>query len=584
MTTNGMQPGRNTESTAIGGGIPAGPEALEVIQSINGQEIERQLIELARIGGERIEPIPEQPERYAANRLALSAEDEQARQEFVIPALVSAGAEVYDEHPLGVLGTIQGSDPDLAPVLMMSHTDSVRRGGMYDGTLGSLAAIEIVKAIKASGIQLRRSVGALIVTGEESAPFNIALFGSKGLFSKLNDDDLAMRNDGGVSIREALGEEAAEAAKVPLFGPDGIFPLPAAVAELHVEQGKRLEKTSPDGGYEADIGVVHSIASPERYIATVGDTPLEPDEREYPHAKYIKLVIDGKSDHSGATPMEPSERADGFVAAASYLEQALRNSGNTLSIGDIGAKGQGMSSIPGETTALLRLAGDSAEEINAVIEGLNRLAEQENARINKEENNFDGNPIRLEEIERPDSAVFFDPEQIRPRQETAFGLIRAVNQAALANREHDVVGTVGAYEMTNDGKIRLKVDVRGINEAKRADTVAKIHQDAELLSSIAKVSMGDILPGSGHSPVILDEGLVEAALEAIDQYEIARAVRMFSAAGHDTQNAALAGVRSVMLFCRSRGGISHDPLEYTAPEDLEMGARSMAALVLKLAA
>ena len=60
--------------------------------------------------------------------------------------------------------------------------------------------------------------------------------------------------------------------------------------------------------------------------------------------------------------------------------------------------------------------------------------------------------------------------------------------------------------------------------------------------------------------------------------------RLYSAAGHDTQNVAAIGIPSVMIFIPSRnGGISHDPTEYSTPEDLENGAKVLAAIVYRLA-
>lgn len=575
---------RQSQATSheTAGGLSPDRAALEVINSISGTELESQLIELARIGGEPIAPAYGQSERYATNRLALSSVDEEARQSFIIPKLKAAGAEVNDEHPLGVIGTYRGEDSTLPPIAIMSHTDTVRGGDMYDGNLGVLGGIEVVRAIHESRFKPKRDISIISLTGEESASFNIALFGSKGMFIGLTDEDLSMTNDDtGLSIRETLGEEDAERVKLPLFGLKGSLPLPTAVIELHVEQGKSLEQKE-NNFYKSDIGVVHSIASPERYKATIGDWALEPDNTTYPHEKYIRLDIDGVPDHSGATPMEPSARADGFLAAASYLQEAMLKCRN-LSIGEISAKDQGMSTIPGKTKAMLRVTGDTLEEIHDSLDELQKLINEENEALNQAENNFSSNPLRLSPINKAEAGTFFKPHQIAERQMAAFNLIESVNRAALANKDHNIVGTVGSFVTTDDGKIILSVDVRGIDEKKRTETVRQIRSDARFLRDVRGLSENDILAGSGDSPVILDIDLVDTALDEINKYEIAKAVPMFSAAGHDTQNAARAGVPSVMLFCRSHNGISHNPDGYTRPEDLEMGVRSLAALVIKLA-
>ena len=75
-----------------------------------------------------------------------------------------------------------------------------------------------------------------------------------------------------------------------------------------------------------------------------------------------------------------------------------------------------------------------------------------------------------------------------------------------------------------------------------------------------------------------------AAESAIVQHHIGRCVRMFSSAGHDAMNAAQAGIDTAMIFIPSgNGGAAHTPDEYTPPDDLERGARALAALTYKLA-
>ncbi|HYH36235.1 MAG TPA: M20/M25/M40 family metallo-hydrolase, partial [Candidatus Saccharimonadales bacterium] len=68
-----------------------------------------------------------------------------------------------------------------------------------------------------------------------------------------------------------------------------------------------------------------------------------------------------------------------------------------------------------------------------------------------------------------------------------------------------------------------------------------------------------------------------------ERFGIGSSQQMFSAAGHDTQNAARAGIPSVMIFCQSRDGIAHNPEAFTSPDNIRKGVQAQAALLLRLA-
>ena len=101
-------------------------------------------------------------------------------------------------------------------------------------------------------------------------------------------------------------------------------------------------------------------------------------------------------------------------------------------------------------------------------------------------------------------------------------------------------------------------------------------------SSSVAVDFGEPLAGSGD-PVVLDSSLVGMAKSTIDEFSLGSSTVMFSAAGHDAQNAAKAGIPTVMIFTQSNnGGIAHHPDAYTDPQNLQQGVRALTALMLKL--
>jgi acetylornithine deacetylase/succinyl-diaminopimelate desuccinylase-like protein len=551
---------------------------LELIPS--GEQIESRLLALASIGGTRLEPTPEQAERYATNRVALSAEDVQARQDFIKPLMLEAGMEVHD-HPFGLIGVTTGEDPSLAPLVRLSHTDTVPNGDMYDGTLGVIGELEAARAMREAGARPRRTIIDIALTGEESAAFGFATFGSQAMFHGLTEKDLASSNAQGVSIRDMLTQTEIAAVQQPIFGPDKMFGTPHAVVELHVEQGSTLEAKG------VDLGIVEAIAAPVRHIVEIGGTALRAEAAGHEAAKYLQLTVRGQADHSGTTPMGAGTRADGLVETAEYLRPfistQLGKEKERITIGEITVEDGAINKIPGITTTLLRLNGHSPAEIEKVLDILKaRLADQ-NKKYDSPDTRFGAQPLSLEEIKQPE-AVFFGQQEMLRRQAVALGLVSLVNKTAASHAHEKVVGTVGTYATTNEGIIKLGLDIRGIERQSRNVVVARIKaQSARYTAVLMSTMLGEPLSGSGD-PVELDKGLVDSAKAAVEDFGIGSSDIMFSAAGHDAQNAARVGIPAVMLFCQSgHEGIAHHPDAYTNPENLRKGVGALAALSMRLA-
>jgi N-carbamoyl-L-amino-acid hydrolase len=559
----------------------AAPEEMETCLSlISGAALEGELITLAALHGEQQPPTVEQPLRYAPRRLALTEEDTHGRQH--VAALMSeAGLEVDHSHPLALIGTLPGTDRDLAPVTVLSHFDTVPKADMYDGVLGVLGGIAVARGIREAGLEHRRDVQVLAVTGEESSRFNIALFGSKAVFLGLTDKDLLMSDSDDRRIMDELDSEEVAAVTVPLYG--GEFwqkPIPHAAIELHVEQSRRLEQTGHD------LGVVEVIAAASRHEVLIGDMPLQPDKNQPTYINHLELEIAGRADHSGATPMGLEHRADGFVEAANVL-LPLMEKGDTylggLDVSDIVIIEPALNKIPGQVTVKLSVGGNSEFEVAEQTKKLQEHVASVNELHTQHPTAMGANPLSLKKPDEVPADALLDRPALKSRYVTAFKVVRDVNAAADARSEQNVVGTVGTFEKTADGRIKLGVDVRGVEAGIRDEAVAEIGDFIENLNAGDQtVIMTDPLPGSGL-PVNMDADLVRAARAVIEKHAIGSAVTMFSAAGHDTQNAARAGIPSVMLFVPSREGRAHNPEAYTSPDHLERGVKALMALVMHLA-
>ena len=220
------------------------------------------------------------------NRLAFTDADWAGRQ-YIIDRMTDAGLSVEIDDFGNVIGYKIGKKPDLPVVMVGSHTDSVPNGGNYDGVVGVLSAIEVIRSMIDDGYEPDHTIAVVDFMCEESGRFGNATLGSKAMRGELTVQDLHRLVDKqGISLYEAL--------KGRNLNPDGIetmaYKRPVkSFTEIHIEQGKVLEHE------QKTIGIVTGIAAPERFYVTVR----------------------GNADHSGATPM--NLRHDALCGASKII-------------------------------------------------------------------------------------------------------------------------------------------------------------------------------------------------------------------------------------------------------------------------
>src|SRR5690606_19146649 len=109
--------------------------------------------------------------------------------------------------PIGnTFGTLTGTEPELPPVVMGSHTDSVVEAGRFDGCLGVVGAVEVLRAVRASGRRPRRSLVAAVFTDEEGVRFGHDLLGSSVTCGLLDPAvALAAADRDGITVGAELG-------------------------------------------------------------------------------------------------------------------------------------------------------------------------------------------------------------------------------------------------------------------------------------------------------------------------------------------------------------------------------------------
>jgi beta-ureidopropionase / N-carbamoyl-L-amino-acid hydrolase len=221
-------------------------------------------------------------------RLALTDADAQARRRCV-DWMLEAGLEVRVDRIGNVYATRPGRIRSLPCVLMGSHIDTVATGGAFDGTLGVLGGIEVMRTLNDAGVATLRDIEVGFFTEEEGVRFGTDMLGSAVTAGriplsharKLTDQD-------GKTVRQELVR----------IGFDGDAherrPVPYAYIECHIEQGPIL------AGAGVEIGIVEGVQA----------------------ISWQRLTIRGEAAHAGTTPI--ASRHDAGLVGASVVVEVRR--------------------------------------------------------------------------------------------------------------------------------------------------------------------------------------------------------------------------------------------------------------------
>ncbi|GMV58860.1 MAG: Zn-dependent hydrolase [Betaproteobacteria bacterium] len=251
---------------------------------INQARLLAALDELAAIG---------RTEDGSCCRLALTDEDKAGR-DLVVKRMRELGLEVRID-PIGNIFGRRAGREDIAPVMTGSHIDTVRTGGRFDGCLGVLGGLEVVRTLNDAGIATRRPLVVAVFTDEEGARFHPDMAGSLAYVGGLPLQELYdTRGIDGKRFEDELR-------RIGYLG-DAPIPLyrPHAYVELHIEQGPVLDIEG------VTIGAVENLQG----------------------ISWQEVTIVGQSNHAGTTPMRLRHDA-GYCAAAigHFLRQLARDMG-----------------------------------------------------------------------------------------------------------------------------------------------------------------------------------------------------------------------------------------------------------------
>lgn len=305
---------------------------------INLKRLKKNLIELGWIGynGDNEElPYGDQ----GITRLPFTEEYEKA-DEFVVSLMKKAGLEVQHDSVGNLFGTLKSSKSD-KHILIGSHIDTVPQGGIFDGNLGVLAALECLKTLKENNYNNNYNLTVAAFIGEEGSEIGGTL-GSRCFTGEieLNEKEQIFFKEKGINP-ESVKETKIAHDKIKNY------------LEMHIEQGEVLQNEG------IPIGVVKGIVGIDRY----------------------KAIVKGLANHAGTTPM--NLRDDALLKASKLIvkiNEIVNEIGGDLvgTVGKIKVEPGAVNVIPGQAEFTIELRDMDKEKMNKVMNKVREsLSEEE---------------------------------------------------------------------------------------------------------------------------------------------------------------------------------------------------------------
>ena len=254
-------------------------------------------------------------------RLSYTAEY-RAAQAYLKQELEAAGLSVRLDPMGNLIGRKEGTDRSLAAIAVGSHLDSVRNGGKYDGAMGIICGLELARMMQEDNLSLRHSFEVIAIVEEEGNSFGSGILGGKALSGLLETDYLKqLTNNDGVTAYDVMKTYGLTPDDLPQVKRDKTSW--AYFIEPHIEQGPVLESEN------LSVGIVDTIVG----------------------IRTKKLILTGRPDHGGTTPMHL--RLDAVVAAMKIVrlvdEMARElNDGTVTTCGSLHVEPGAPNVVPGK--------------------------------------------------------------------------------------------------------------------------------------------------------------------------------------------------------------------------------------------
>ncbi len=291
---------------------------------LSGARLWDSLMEFARIGA---------TEKGGCNRQTLTELDGEARR-LLRRHAAALGATLTTDRVGNMMLVRPGRDASRAPVAIGSHLDTQPTGGKFDGVLGVLAGLEILRALHEAGVETEAPVALINWTNEEGARFSPPMMGSGVAMGLFEEAEVLAKTDPAGAV---FGAELARIGWAGSADPACFRDL-GAYFELHIEQGPVLEREG------LDLGIVtHALAQ-----------------------HWFDVTLTGEDAHGGS---RMAGRRDALMAAAELavaIERAALAAGARATIGRMTLAPDSRNVVPGRVWFSLDTRHDHEDQLAAL--------------------------------------------------------------------------------------------------------------------------------------------------------------------------------------------------------------------------
>ena len=313
---------------------------LKTNQKTNQARLWDSLMEMAKIG----------PGVAGGNNRQTLTDDDRAGRQLFSAWCTASGLSMSVDAMGNMFARRPGSDDSLPPVMIGSHLDTQPTGGKFDGVLGVLAGLEVMRTLNDMGIRTRHPIEVVNWTNEEGARFAPAMVSSAVFAGKLGLQEAYDTRDGEGKLFGAELERIGYKGDLPVGGREI-----KAMFELHIEQGPILEAEG------LDIGVVAHAQG----------------------LRWIEFTLTGFECHTGTTPMPVRRNALlGAARAVEFVNQVAFDFAPSAvaTVGLLNVMPNSRNIVPGKVVFCVDIRNPSLDDLKdmetTVVEGIERIAAQ----------------------------------------------------------------------------------------------------------------------------------------------------------------------------------------------------------------
>ena len=480
------------------------------------------------------------------------------RTAYIQREMEALGMDVRYDAGGNLYGLLKGEKTK--KIMVASHLDSVVNAGRYDGVLGIILPLELVRWIKDNGLQPKYSLEILVCMGEES-PGITATFGSKLITNHYSIDDLAimpLAYDRSTNVVEAInnyfnafdGQQnfafgAAELANIQLVKDDYL-----AALEIHIEQFFLLKHLAEKDHDKPYLGVMRGVGGHIRQNVFLEKEAAALVTKEV-YDTNIRLHFKGKASHSGATPMGNTYRDDALVKAATFIMRLSMSAWikeHDVEFTNFEILHPALTSVPREVEVAFNLAGANLKEFKDFVK-------------------LYASGVEVQTVSH--KALAIDGALAV----TMAKLVDRLNEEANnAFPEDEVRATITRLRFDDAHNAQCFCDVRGAT----MKGMEKITAALEQIKLPPKTAF-DVEMVSRKAPAIFDEKMTKEIEEVLGNHFDGRVMKgSISVPGQDIGVLSSYGVPSSLLFIES--GTGHHPNEYVREEAMEQAFEALQTL------